>query len=236
MNCRYAVEAFLALGAALLLQGCPNPNVYQTPRTTPKGSVSHTVAAEGIGFSATEEATGQSVSGFFPTLPSYSLRVGVADEVDIGFRLANMSSLGADAKWNFVRGQTLDVAVDPGVQWFRWSTTVDNETTSADIVYANLPVLVGINIAEPLSLVIVPGITYAYSSASTSGGGSDAATSADGVMARVGFGFNLRVSQRFAIQPEVTLLRQFNDDPAALYIAGLGFNFGALPGFDDLAK
>src|SRR5215207_1572927 len=89
------------VGGAALCTGCPNPNTYGTPRTTPVGKVQHTVAAEGMSYNI--EQGGRTDSGTFPNLPSYQLRVGVADTVDIGARITNLTSVGADVKWNFLK-------------------------------------------------------------------------------------------------------------------------------------
>ena len=53
-------------------------------------------------------------------------------------------------------------------------------------------------------------------------------------MGRLGVGFNIRVSNGFAMQPEVTFLRTFEESASLLYMFGIGFNFGSLPSFADL--
>jgi len=61
---------------------------------------------------------------------------------------------------------------------------------------------------------------------------SSAAASIDGLILRAGLGFNFRISPKFAMQPEVTMLQFLNDDnegKVRLFIFGLGFNFGNLP-------
>ena len=107
--------------AAALCTGCPNPQVYGTPRTTPVGKVQHTVAAEGFNFGikypAVKAADGSTIrpertdSATLPNLPTYQLRVGVLDTLDVGVRIANLSSVGADVKWNFIKGDVFDMGV-----------------------------------------------------------------------------------------------------------------------------
>src|SRR5690349_21254831 len=85
---------------AALCTGCPNPQTYGTPRTTPAGKIQHNLAAEGIG------ASSDAGSFTVPNVPTYTLRVGVADTVDIGARIANLTSIGADVKWNFIKSDS----------------------------------------------------------------------------------------------------------------------------------
>ncbi len=227
----------------VLCAGCPNPNTYGTPRTTPKGKVQHTVAAEGFGLDyetpgTTDPTTGQKTAGTkgsltVPNFPTYQLRVGVTDTVDIGARIANMSSLGADVKWNFIRGETFDMATVPGLQVFRLSTSSGSSDGSFTQFYANLPLVFGINLADALSIVPTAGITYSLSSAEALSDQDDAARTTDGLFVRAGLGFNFRISQKFAMHPEITLLKNVTDTDkngdVLLYVFGLGFNFGSLP-------
>jgi hypothetical protein len=228
--------------AAALCTGCPNPQIYGTPRTTPVGKVQHTVAAEGFGFNIkypeVRNADGStsrrpSDSATLPNFPTYQLRVGVADTVDIGARLANMTSLGADVKWNFIKGDTFDMAVVPGFQVFHIGSSGGGTTAGYTQVYANLPLVFGINLSDAVTIVPTAGATYGFNSATVvSDDDSKAASSVDGIMLRGGLGFNFRISPRFAMQPEITMLKFLNKDEDAsvtLFLFGLGFNFGNLP-------
>jgi hypothetical protein len=229
------------------LAGCPNPNTYGTPRTTPKGEMSHTVAVEGVyiggetkktnvsgsGATATTTTTTESVGVGLPTLPTYQLRYGVSDEVDFGVAVRNLSSLGADVKWNFVRG-SVDLAIAPGVQWFGVFTGKE----SVQIFYIHAPLLVGLNLSDSFSFVLSPGFVYAAAigNFTSSGTGADrnAVITSGGALARFGLGLNIRPSKKFHIQPEVTGMRAFNDAEGLFLMFGLGFNFGHLPQYDDL--
>ena len=218
-------------GLAALCTGCPNPNTYGTPRTTPAGRVQHTIAAEGIGLSYDRPTTNGEVtdSATLPNFPSYQLRVGVTDEVDIGAKILNLSTIGADVKWNFIKGDTFDMAAVPGFQVVYFSVN-DNSITQ---FYGNLPLLFGINVGESVTLVPSAGVTYALSSATAADGdGNSAAFTEGGLWLRAGIGFNFRISPKFAMHPEVTFLKNMPADDevdALLYIFGLGFNFGSLP-------
>lgn len=218
---------------AALCTGCPNPNTYGTPRTTPVGKIQHNLAAEGFGYNGHDAETNTDVSGALPTFPTYTLRVGVADTVDIGARIANLSSVGADVKWNFLKGDTLDLAIDPGFQAFYFSTSSGGEDASIGVIYLNAPLMVGINLGDSVSIVPTFGVSYGIATASVDGsGGRESATGSSGVMLRPGIGFDFRISERFAIHPEVTFLKTLkgaDEDSSLLYVFGLGFNFGNLP-------
>src|SRR5690606_6869743 len=135
---------------ALLLTGCPNPNTYGTPRTVAPGKVSHSVAAEWVGwrFEARHiDETGEPVpgepavteAGSIIVPPTYMLRLGISEQVDIGFRAANMTSIGGDVKFNFLRSEVVDLAVDPGIQWM---------FVGFSVYHVHVPLLVGINLSE----------------------------------------------------------------------------------------
>jgi hypothetical protein len=224
------------VGGAALCTGCPNPNTYGTPRTTPAGRVQHTLAVEGIGLkfdqpvARSDGSTGTRSDGAtLPNLPSYQLRVGVADEVDIGVKVLNMSAIGADVKWNFIKGDTFDMAAVPGFQVLHYSVNNAGFTQ----FYGNLPLLFGINVSDAVTIVPSAGVTYSLSSGSASDNdGNSAAFSEGGLWLRGGIGFNFRISPKFAMHPEITFLKNLPDEneiDALLYTFGLGFNFGALP-------
>jgi hypothetical protein len=248
LNRWYALALLSA--SCLSLLGCPNPNVYATARTTPKGQLSHSLAAEAFGFSykapvvkTTTNAAGQPTlttedetrTATVPTAPTYVLRWGVAEDMELAFKVSQFSSLGLDYKLNFLKGETLDLAVAPGGQFMRISSSASSGTssssTSATVAYLHLPLILDINLGETVSFVLTPGVTYGYASASVTGSESTQAVSNGGVFARGGLGLNLRLSPGFAMQPEMTLLRNFESDATTLYIMGLGFNFGSLPSF-----
>jgi hypothetical protein len=213
---------------APLCAGCPNANTYGTPRTVPRGEIQHSVAVEGFGW-ALPGNSGIGASGFLPTLPTYTFRVGVHDRIDIGARVSNLTSIGVDGKFNFIKG-VFDLAIDPGVQAFYFPSTAG----SAGIFYFHAPILLGVNPTDWFSIVLTPGIVGAVATSSINGGsGRDSVSTASGVLARVGLGFDFRISQGFAIHPEVTMMRSF-DTEGLLFNAGVGFNFGKLPSYADI--
>ena len=227
-------------GLVLSLSGCPNPNMYTTPRTLDPGTVQWQVAPEVIGVSynaTTTDVNGnpvtQNVSAALPMVPSFGARVGVADGFDVGVRLQNLDSLAADFKIRLYKSM-FDVAVDPGLQGFYASTN----NNGFGVVYFHVPVLLGLNFSDKVSLVLTPGFVYSVATASVNNGsGVQGAATATGVMGRLGLGFDFRIGKKFAIHPELTFMKQFTGNgDALLWIGGIGFNIGAQPDYSDLAS
>jgi len=227
----------VGLGWLFTLTGCPNPNIYGTPRTTPAGKISHSIAAEAIG------AKTDSGGATFPTAPTYTLRVGATDNLDIGVRIANSSTLGVDGKFNFLKSRSFDMAIDPGAQFFYFSTSSSSGTSNSSVsimgTYLHLPLLMGVNLGSSVTLMPTAGIMYGVisgSSSASSGSSSDSvkADANTGIIGRFGLGVNVRILDGFAMQPEFTMMKSFKDGASGyLYLAGLGFNFGALPSYAD---
>ncbi|MBP6832919.1 MAG: hypothetical protein KA978_19180 [Deltaproteobacteria bacterium] len=228
MNLRWTRPlAGLALVGALTT-GCPSPSIYGTARTIPQGTIQHTLAAEVIG------AAGSGATFVYPTLPTYQMRIGLADNVDLGLRLGNLTMPGADVKINFVRG-AFDLAIMPGVQAI-YGAVGD---VGGGILYLNLPLVLGFNLSRNFSLIATPGVAYGYaggsdgSRSSSSGGSSPDTYRGSGFIPRLGVGANIRLNNTFSIQPEFTGLYS-TDTSALLFTFGLGFVFGAQPDFSDI--
>ena len=223
--------SFLAAATVGLaaLTGCPNPNTYGTPRTIEPGKVQVVAALEGVGLSSAGTST------YLPTLPTVGVRVGVADGVDLGARISNLSSLQVDGKFNFIKSNSFDMAVDPGLQVAYFgsvtSSSSSSNSTSLALVYFNLPLLLGINISHSVTLVLTPGITYLYATASTDGGSGTSDFASNSVfLARFGVGFNFRVAESVALQPEITMLRGFDSGNTTFLNFGFGGSFGTSKG------
>lgn len=230
----------LALVAATAaLTGCPNPQTYGTPRTLDPGKITHTVAVEAWNYQTQPTAPGaQKISGTIPMPPTYQLRVGVHEMIDVGVRLPNLTSVGGDVKFNPVRGK-FDLAVQPGLQWFSISSksSVNGQESSSSVsaYYLHLPVMLGFNFSEAVSLVLTPGVTYTAIGGTASSDGASAAATTKGTWGRFGIGLDLRLSDKFAFHPEVTVMRAFTDEKTMMTFLGLGFNFGRLPNYKELA-
>ena len=233
----------LFAGAAMLLCGCPNPNTYTVPRTLDPGKLQVQVAPEVIGVSVNTPTTttnnmGQVVNGtttetgFLPMVPSAGIRYGIVQNFDFGARLMNFDSLAVDGKVQLVRS-TFDLALDPGLQAF-YAGNVGG--TSFGIFYFHMPVLLGFNLSEAVTLVLAPGATFVVATGSaTNATGVSAASTATGFLGRLGVGADFRVARNFALHPEVTFMKSFNDSNALIWVAGLGFNIGAQPNYSDMS-
>ena len=240
------------LAAGCLLSGCPNPNLYTTPRTLNPGDFQVQVAAEGIGANfnsttTTPNANGtgtttqtSSASFLLPMIPTVGVRYGVAEGFEFGARVANFDTIAADGKIRLLKG-TLDLALDPGLQFIYLgsisSSDSQGNSTSASVgvIYFHVPLLVGFNVSPTVSLVASPGFVYAVTTANVSSSNqTQEATLSSGILGRLGFGVNIRTSKRLSIQPEITFMKAFQNTDALLYIFGLGFNIGAQPDYSDL--
>jgi hypothetical protein len=91
-------------------------------------------------------------------------------------------------------------------------------------------------IRRTVSVVLTPGITWGFVSASGSSfsSGSNQASATTGAIGRFGLGFDFRITPGFALHPEITFLRGLGSDNTLIYTAGIGFNFGAMPDYDDV--
>jgi len=196
---------FLAAGS-LVLFGCPNPNTYTTPRTIGSGNFQHSLAAEAWGFSIPTSqanyASGETLSATFPTLPTYTLRIGIGDSWEIGARVANMTSLGTDVKWNFLKSSGIDLAIDPAFQIFQLSASDGSGTDETlRVAYLHVPILVGVNLSRTVSLVFTPGVTWGFVSgtATSTNNGTDQASATTGAIGRFGLGVDFRLTPGFAL-------------------------------------
>jgi hypothetical protein len=248
-------------GLVLSLSGCPNPGMYTTPRTLDPRKVQWQAATEVIGVNyngrqvialgdGSQVGPGPSkivqgnVSEIAPMVPSFGVRVGVAEGFEVGLRIPNLDSLAVDFKIRLLEGR-FDVALDPGIQGF-YTGYPDPGSPPFGVFYLQAPVLLAINVSEDLSLVLSPGFAYELTTATeTCGCGPDnvgtftavwGAATASGPMARLGAGFDFRITKTFAIHPELTFMQEFGDEKLQLWVAGIGFNMGAQPDYSDLAQ
>jgi hypothetical protein len=216
---------------ALLLSGCPNPNAYTVPRTLDPGEIQATLSPEL--FAYRYRSGGGSVIGVTPTAPSFGVRYGLSDGVEVGGRLSGMFSPVVDSKIRLVRG-AVDMAIDPRIQLLYLYVSGSTETELLLELYG--PLLVGINLSPTLTLVASPGIGYglATSRLSSSTSGAEIAAGAAGFMASLGVGVDVRTGKHFAVHPEFTVIRVFDSAQTFMGIFGLGLNMGAMPDYSDL--
>jgi hypothetical protein len=233
----------------LLASGCFNPNTYTTPRTLNPGDIQFQVAPELYGGTITETVPRPgvgnavdttSVSFLLPTLPSFGIRYGLSDGFELGARLPNLTSLAADLKIRLLKS-TVDLAIDPGAQVFYYSVgagsannSTVSETTFVSIFHA--PLLLGVNLSDSFSIVLSPGVAYALVTGTINSGDAYQQAASSGFMLRGGLGVDVRFSKKFALHPEVTVLKGWGDTDPLLYNVGIGINFGAQPDYSDLAS
>jgi hypothetical protein len=227
------------VGCALFAGACLNPNTYSTPRTTPAGKVQHAMALEIISYrdSYRDGETSQSVHAqTFLAMPTYALRVGASDNLDIGMRIGNGSSPGVDAKWNFLKSKYLDAAAGPGLQTFYFWAGAGGDGGAAHF-YGNLPLMLGINASETFSVVPSVGLGYGFGgdAAAVANNAQERAAAAEALLLQAGIGLDFRTSRNFAIHPEMSLLRRLSgpaDAEMTWFTFGLGFDWGALPSYE----
>jgi hypothetical protein len=236
-----------ALGLSVLASGCLNPNTYGTPRTTPVGEVQQTLAFEVVSYRAVSRFEGTSQSqteaGNTPLAPTYALRYGLSETLDIGGRFGNFSSLGTDLKWNFFKTDVIDVALDPGVTSFVVFDGIGGDGANVH-VYANAPLLFGINPGPELTIAPSVGLGYGLNTNEQAFNNSQEAIAAtEALLLQAGLGLDFRLSSYFAIHPEMSVIRRLSGPAGSAmiwYTFGLGFSWGALPNYglpaDDLAR
>jgi hypothetical protein len=210
-----ATKLALALGLGAC-GGCASPNLYTTPRATPVGKFNSVVAP-------------QLVRRLDPRTETFSVllgaRLGLAKRLDLGVR-TNFASVGADIKWNAVRTDFFDLALDGGVQ------------VLPETLYVDMPILAGFNLSEDFSLLASTGITLgngeqpSMNSRETFDDGIRNHPPAGRVLIRGGLGAQLRFAPRFAVVPEFTYLGPLDGGrtgTSEFISVGLGFCFGMHP-------
>ncbi len=90
-----------------------------------------------------------------------------------------------------------------------------------------------LNLTDWFTVVLTPGFSYGVFTADVFGEAATRAT--DDAMLHGSLGFQFRIGERFAIHPEISLLKSL-EDAGPVINAGLGFNFGSIPGYKDLSE
>jgi hypothetical protein len=195
-----------ALGAV----GCATPNLYTGPRATPVGRFVSFVAPQLV--DREDHAVVHAVA--------FGGRWGLMRQLDLGGR-TNLVSAGLDLKWNAIRTRHFDLALDGGVQLL------------PNTFYVEMPLLLGINVNELFSVLPSTGLTLgsgyepAMDSRRTYVDSNDRRRRAGRVFVRTGLGLQLRVTPRFAFQPEANYFHFTSaGNTHSFYSAGLGFCFG----------
>jgi hypothetical protein len=210
-------------GLLAVTAGCAAPNLYTTPRSIPAGEHVGFVAPQLVQRPDEVDAAGNEVSFHYAAL--FGGRVGLWKRVDVGAR-TNLGSAAFDVKWNAIRGERFDLALDLGVQFL--------PTTR----YLDLPVLLGINVSDSISILPSTGLTLGQGhepdlqhGATYIDSSEEEPPAAGRLFLRAGLALQLRFTPRFAVQPELTYLAlSERGTPTHDFLtAGLGFCFGAQP-------
>lgn len=228
MRSRGLAPAFaLLFASSMMLLGCPSSQTWTTARTVPAGSVQHTAGVEWIGLvvedpSCTEADGDVCDLGFVAVpFPGYIARIGVADMLDMGFKVSTTATFGADFKIQLVRSDGFDLAIDPGF--------------SMPFIFAftslNMPILFSLNFGEMMTLTLYPKASYwvvfddEYDNA------------ASGFFAGAGMNFQIRISDRFAIAPGFEWTKALagleEGESLTFFNFGVGFSFGSFPEYGE---
>jgi hypothetical protein len=146
----------------------------------------------------------------------------LAPRLDGGLR-TNFSSLAADIKWNAVRSQFFDLALDGGIELL------------PETLYVDMPILFGFNLSDAVSLLPSTGITLGNGTQPTMNANYSNVHErrpAGRVLIRGGFAAQFRLTPRFAVVPEFTYTGPIDGGrhgTSEFLAFGLGFCFGAQP-------
>lgn len=155
----------LALGVAVVLQGCPASGIYRTARTLEKGESDF-----GLSFNATRyttadtkitnpdgtTTTNKGSSIVLPNLiPELNYHVGIAEDMEFGGRIGLTSGLiEFDFKYRFIGGpnEKLHVAVQPAIG-YRALFLIEG-------AHATLPVIATYDLTPSLAVNVAPYVSY----------------------------------------------------------------------------
>lgn len=219
--------SFLLLAHFAALTGCTG-NQYATPRTIPKGTVSHTVALEGsLDFRFNGEPG--------DLHPRYQLRIGAADRVDLGLMVGPF--LGADVKVNFLRTKYVDMAISPGVSYGLFPSPSYGFDDITQVVRFAAPLSLGFNPTKTVSL-------FLHGNAAVLADVSDedydygcyppyCEKKVWDFVPEVGLGVQIRVTPNIALTPELTVFGNSKYTAMPGIHGGLAITFGAQPNYDE---
>jgi len=212
---RLRAKALYTLALVAACVDCAAPNLYTTPRATQVGKFVGVVAPQLV----RRPGTGDQANGVL-----FGARLGLAPRLDAGVR-TNYASAAADIKWNAIRTRSFDLALDGGVELL------------PETFYVDLPLLLGINLGDFISILPNTGITLgegtqpSMDSKETFDNGLHVRPPAGRLLLRSGLGAQFRITPRFAVEPEFTYVSPVpaTGGTSAYFAAGIGFCFGPLP-------
>ncbi len=182
---------------AISLSGCASFTTMSTARTLPAGHWQFSLAP--IGLHSEDWAIGEGdIPGSFTFVQlEAGARYGLTDSLELGGKLW-LGGVGVDLKWQLLRTEFLDVAVDPGVGYLALS----GEGGTLHVVTLYPALLLGIPLGGGSQLVLGPKVVDQIFIAAA--GGQTASESA--LFAGSTVGIALRLGERFTLLPEVAFM------------------------------
>ncbi len=184
-------ELLLAVVAALACAGCPSLAQHQTPETVAPGKWQLAVSGGGSLYRDTQQQA---------TTPApaaeIALRRGLARDLDAQAS-AYLWGLDAGVKYRFLDG-AWSAAIAPRLGFSRFVTTTS--TVDSLYVWGHLPMIFGRRLGPSLTLVFGPRMLYGMYAPATGG-------RAHGLGFGGFAGFEVRLTSRFRLLPEVSILR-----------------------------
>jgi hypothetical protein len=209
--CETHAAKISTLALAFALSGCLSANGFGVARTVLPKEVSH--AAGLTGFAAREDSGDDILPGGGV---AYALRVGLADRLDLGAAISFPAQMRVDLKYNPLRTTHFDLAVAPAA-WLAYYPLRGDETPI--IVGADVPVLIGINPTETVTLIpsLGPGVLVSPSNQQRA------------FYLRGCLGARFRLGETLALHPELTMMWDPGRGTFSDAAFGLGLVFGTLP-------
>ncbi len=217
----------LLTGCALLVwgAGCPSFSSMQTARTVKPGETEHAIGVQVFGVSEavttetdpiTGETTESDASAFVPQF-EYSLRYGLTEDSDIGFKFYFLGLQG-DYKYRFLKGGKLEAAIAPGLSAF----AIGSGDASVTVLYVHVPLYFDYVASESTRFMFGPKLIqgFAFGSSDTAG-----TKTADTTFYGGAIGIDLLLGETFRLRPEINIFKNIDDGAVNWFQGGLGFAF-----------
>jgi hypothetical protein len=210
----------LPISALVLVSACVSLSTLQTPRTVPAGEIRYVIGAEAIGVSS-------DVGRVYVPQFEFGARYGLTENLDLGGKLY---FLGAELglKYQFLRG-ALDAAVAPAASYISIGASAGDGDSGGSaalrVLYLHLPLLLGYNVSDRVTLGFGPKLLYGIASGTTMANSQTERSTGSGGLLGGFFSVPLRVGNAFWIAPEVNAYRAL-EGGGVLWQGGLAFMFG----------
>jgi hypothetical protein len=208
----------LVVGLAAVCAGCPSFSTLQTPRTVPEGELRFGALAGGAGALSDDTGPGPRSAQF-----ELSARYGLSERVDVGVKLYALG-IEASLKWWMVRGP-LDLAIAPAVSYASFD---DRMGTQFNAFYAHLPLLMGWNLSDRVTLSFGPKLMFGYQFRRGDVVRDDLLL-IDGLLVGAYVSVPIRIGRAFWIAPEINAYSNLSNGAigdTTIYQGGIAFMFG----------